>query len=159
MRVGGNKDYCTSLTDGWTNRGYCRGIWKCFGYLWGIFIFFRQKGKLALLLREGCKKRRVEFSTKVGGWGQQWTDSPLILYFLEKKYEFNPLKLPKIHFKTNFLFQLLVGGPSSARILDRREYWTSKLSGGAILQLSDDPYHTEFVSWDIEHFCFCFFFH
>ena len=48
------------------------------------------------------------------------------------------------------------GRPFSARILDRREYWTSKLSGGGILQLSDDPYHTEFVSWHIEHFSFFF---
>ena len=38
------------------------------------------------------------------------------------------------------------GRPFSARILDRIEYCTSKFSGGAIFQLSDDPYHREFVS-------------
>ena len=32
---------------------------------------------LISLLREGIKKKKiVEFSTKVGGWGQQWTDFP-----------------------------------------------------------------------------------
>ena len=38
------------------------------------------------------------------------------------------------------------GRPFSARLLDRIEYCTSKLSRGALLQLSDDPYHREFVS-------------
>ena len=37
------------------------------------------------LVREGCKKKEiVEFSTKVGWWGQQWTDFPLISFFVEK---------------------------------------------------------------------------
>ena len=48
-------------------------------------------------LREGIKKKRkklVEFSTKVGGWGQQWADFPLIFFFFfEKKYELKPLKI------------------------------------------------------------------
>ena len=39
------------------------------------------------------KKPLVEFSTKVGGWGQQWADFPLIFFFLEKKYELKPLKI------------------------------------------------------------------
>ena len=51
------------------------------------------------------EKKLVEFSTKVGGWGQQWTDFPLIfLFFLKKNMSLNPLKLPKNHFKTNFFF-------------------------------------------------------
>ena len=43
------------------------------------------------LFREGLKKI-VEFSIKVGGWGQQWTDFPLIFFlFFEKKYELKTL--------------------------------------------------------------------
>ena len=41
------------------------------------------------------KKKIEEYSIKVGGWGQQWTDFPLLNMSL------NPLKLPKNHFKTN----------------------------------------------------------
>ena len=40
------------------------------------------------LLREGIKKKeeeKMEFWTKVDGWGQQWTDFPLIFFFFEKK--------------------------------------------------------------------------
>ena len=37
-------------------------------------------------LREGRKKiKMVEFSTKVGGWGQQWTDFPLFLFVFWNK--------------------------------------------------------------------------
>ena len=36
-------------------------------------------------LRERVKKKKkVEFSTKVGGWGQQWTHFPLLFFFLKK---------------------------------------------------------------------------
>ena len=35
---------------------------------------------------------------------------------------------------------------------------TSNVSGRAIWQLSDDPYHTEFVSWHVDHFLFFLFF-
>ena len=44
--------------------------------------------KEKLALREGNKKKEkklVEFFTKVGGWGQQWTDFPLIFFFFLKK--------------------------------------------------------------------------
>ena len=40
------------------------------------------------LIREGIKKN----STKVGGWGHQWTDFPFF-FVLEKKYELKPLKI------------------------------------------------------------------
>ena len=80
----------------------------------------------------------MEFSTKVGGWGQQWTDFPLIFFFFEKKMSLNPLKLAKIILKqTFFLLQFLVGGPSSAMIVVIWEAQTSNLSGRAIWQLSD----------------------
>ena len=39
-----------------------------------------------IALREGCKKKIVEFSTMVGGWGQQWTDFQLFFFSFEKKY-------------------------------------------------------------------------
>ena len=68
----------------------------------------------------------MEFSTKVGGWGQQWTDFPLIFFFLKKNMSLNPLKFPKNHFKTNFFFlQFLVGGPTSAMIVVIWEAQTS----------------------------------
>ena len=37
------------------------------------------------------QKKIVEFSSKVGGWGQQWTDFPLFFFFFWKKYEFKTL--------------------------------------------------------------------
>ena len=50
---------------------------------------------LISLLREGIKKKKiVEFSTKVGGWGQQWTVFLLFSFFLEKKYEIKHWMLP-----------------------------------------------------------------
>ena len=65
------------------------------------------------ILREGFKNKKkiVEFSTKVGGWGQQWTDFPLFFFFfLKKNMSLNPLKFPKNHFKTNFFFSSIFGG-------------------------------------------------
>ena len=49
-----------------------------------LFFFYRKLPQLTLSnmgCREGCKKKLVEFSTKVGGWGRQWTDFPLIHIF------------------------------------------------------------------------------
>ena len=37
------------------------------------------------LLGKASKKKLVEFSTKGGGWGQQWTDFQLIFFFFLKK--------------------------------------------------------------------------
>ena len=42
-------------------------------------VFFLQLGKAS----KKKEKKIVEFSTKVGGWGQQWTDFPF--FFFEKK--------------------------------------------------------------------------
>ena len=42
---------------------------------------------LHLQVREGLKKKKkklTEFSVKVGGWGQQRTNFPLIFFFLKK---------------------------------------------------------------------------
>ena len=62
--------------------------------------------------RDGIKKEKklVEFFTKVGWLGQQWTDFPLIFFFLKKNKSLNPLKLLKNHFKTNFFFSSIFGG-------------------------------------------------
>ena len=54
----------------------------------------------------------------------------------------------------NSLFHFLVWGPSSAVIVVRWEVPTSNLSGRTIWQLSDDPYHTGFVSWHKDPYCF-----
>ena len=90
----------------------------------GVSKKFAWKGKGRHQKKE---KKIVEFSTKVGGWGQQWTDFPLtFFFFLKKNMSLNPLKLPKNHFKTNFFFlQFLVGGPSSAIIVVILEAQTS----------------------------------
>ena len=98
-------------------------------------------------LGKGSKKI-VEFSLKMGGWGQQWTDFPLFIYFFfEKNMSLNPLKLPKNHFKTNFFFQFLVGGPSSAMIVVIWEAQTLNLSGRAIKALWRSHFAT--VRWFI----------
>ena len=75
-----------------------------------------QKHSLKNDLGRGSKKR-VEFSIKAVGWGQQWTDIPcfLFVFFWRKKnVSLNSLKFPKNHCKTNIF---LVGGPSSAMIV------------------------------------------
>ena len=67
--------------------------------------------------------------------------------------------LPHIQFKTHLFFSIFGwGGPFSAWILVRRVAQTSNLSGEAIWQVSEDPYHTEFVSWRVDHFSFFYFF-
>ena len=55
------------------------------------------------MVREGFKKKIVEFSTKVGGWGQQWTDFPLI-FFLNKGL------CLRIILRHTYFFQFLGGG-------------------------------------------------
>ena len=53
----------------------------------------------------------MEFSVKVGGWGQQRTNFPLIFFFFfEKNISLKHLKLPKNHFKTNLFFSIFGGG-------------------------------------------------
>ena len=67
--------------------------------------------------------------------------------FLNKS--FNTLKLPRNQLKKNnsfFIFLGWGGYPSSGRIVDDGENGTSKLSAGAILGLSFETFHTEFVS-------------
>ena len=61
--------------------------------------------------------------------------------------------LPKDHFKTHLFFSIFGwGDPSQLR------YWSEgcvkplKLSREAILQVSEDPYQTELVSWCVDHF-------
>ena len=52
----------------------------------------------------------MEFSTKVGGWGQQWTDFPLLFFFFEKNMSLKHWIMPKDHFETHLFFQFLGGG-------------------------------------------------
>ena len=67
--------------------------------------------------------------------------------------------LPNNQFKTHLFFSIFGwGGPFSAWISVRRVAQTSNLSGEAIWQVSEDPYHTEFVSWRVDHFSFFYFF-
>ena len=97
----------------------------------------------------------MEFSTK-GGGGSATGD------FLLRKKKNMVLKhwiLPNNHFETHLFFSIFGwGGPFSAWILVGRVAQTSKLSGEAIWQVSEDPYHTEFVLWRIDHFSLFYFF-
>ena len=73
-------------------------------------------------------------------------------HFWRKKRDSKHLKLPRSPFKTNLFFSNFGGGgASSARISVAWETQPSKLPGRAIWHFSDDPYHTEFVSWYVEH--------
>ena len=71
-----------------------------------------------MAVREGVKKKIVEFSTKMGGWGQQWTDFPLFFIY------FFFLNMGIL--RHTYFFQFLVGGPFSAWILVRRVCQTFK---------------------------------
>ena len=67
------------------------------------------------------------------------------LFFLfEKNMSLTPLKLPKHHFKTNFFFNYL--GEGTLLSYDCSHMGGLNFKPVAILQLSDDPYHKEFVS-------------
>ena len=59
----------------WKDISYCKYGRKYCSFLKEIWQ--QAKGRV--------KKKLVEFSIKAGGWGQQWTDFPLIFFF-EKKY-------------------------------------------------------------------------
>ena len=62
------------------------------------------------------KKKLVEFSTKVGGWGQQWTDFLLFFFFLKKNLSLKHWIVSKDHFKTHFFFfNFWVGDPSQLK--------------------------------------------
>ena len=80
---------------------YIVGVLVFIGRVFGLFLIYScnisfRELKICLTLpfiREGCKKKFkiVEFTTKVGGWGQQWTDFPLIFFFFFFKYELKTL--------------------------------------------------------------------
>ena len=101
------------------------------------------------MIREGLKKI-VEFSTKGGGVSDRQFSTK------KKKQKNMGLKhwiLPNNQFKTHLFFSIFGwGGPFSAWISVRRVAQTSNLSGEAIWQVSEDPYHTEFVSWHVDNF-------
>ena len=68
--------------------------------------------------------------------------------------------LPLDQFKTH-LFLLIFGWGDPSQLGSWSEGCVKplKLSREAIWQLSEGPYHTELVSWRVDHFlfCFCFF--
>ena len=84
-------------------------------------------------------------SNEVGGLGQCQMDFLLFLFIKH-------LKLSKNHLKTDYFFQTLVGGPVNLLSSDYGGAQTLKLSGKANWQMSDDLYHTEFVSWYVDYF-------
>ena len=60
----------------------------------GCLNFMKTLPNMIICLGKASKKKEkklVEFSTKVGGWGQQWTDFPLFFFIF-----FNELKPLKI---------------------------------------------------------------
>ena len=67
--------------------------------------------------------------------------------------------LPKDHFKTHLFFSFFGwGDPSQLRSWSEGCVKPLKLSREATRQVSEDPYHTEFVSCCIDYFCFFYFF-
>ena len=67
--------------------------------------------------------------------------------------------LPKDHFKTHLFFSIFGwGDPSQLGSWSYGCVKPLKLSREAIWQVSEDPYHTEFVSWQVDHFSFFFIF-
>ena len=63
--------------------------------------------------------------------------------------------LPEDHFKTHLFFSIFgLGDPSQLGSWSYGCVKPSKLSREAIWQVSEDPYHTEFVSWRVDHFSF-----
>ena len=66
--------------------------------------------------------------------------------------------LCKDHFKTHLFFSIFGwGDPSQLGFWSKKCVKPLKLSREAIWQVSDDPYHTEFVSGRVDHFYFFFF--
>ena len=110
-----------------------------------------------------CFVNRERLKIKnIGGWGQDLTDFLLFLrFFYERNMSLlKHLILPLNDFKINLFYQYFLwggGSPLKQRSrLDGRLEFPSSLDGRALCQLSDDPYHTEFVSWHVEHFSFPF---
>ena len=65
--------------------------------------------------------------------------------------------VPKDHFKTHLFFSIFGwGDPSQLGSWSEGCVKPLKLSREAIWQVSEDPYHTEFVSWQVDHFSFFF---
>ena len=61
-------------------------------------------------LGKGSNKKLVEFFSKVGGWGLQWTDFPLIIFFFWKKnMSLKHWMLSQDYLRHTF-FQFLGGG-------------------------------------------------
>ena len=90
----------------------------------------------------------MENSNKVGGWGRHRPNFPI--FFFEKKHKH--LILSKKHFKTNLFFSIFGwGDPSQLGSWSEGCAKSLKLSREAIGQVSEDPYHTEFVSWRVDH--------
>ena len=78
----------------------------------------------------------------------------------KKKYMgLNHWILPKAHFKAHLFFSIFGwGDPSQPGSWSEGRVKPLRLSREAIWQVSEDPYHTEFVSWQVDHFSFFYFF-
>ena len=100
-------------------------------HFWSETLYFIELWTLqrpeAIYLGKGRmqKKKIVEFSSKVGGWGQQWTDFPLF-FFWKKIWAYNTGCWLRIILRHIWYFQFLGGGPFSAWILVRRVCQTFK---------------------------------
>ena len=113
--------------------------------------------------REGLKKNIVEFPTKGGvGWGggvSAWFSTKKNK--TEKKLVLKHWILPIDHFKTHLFFSIFGWGdpsqlgswcvkPLKLSIATHITFMLQSLLVIAIWQVSEDPYHTEFVSWGID---------
>ena len=112
-------------------------------------------GWIGFYTRKGRVQKKKNSGKFHKGRGAATADFPL----KKKNMGLKHWILPNNHFKTHLFFSIFGwGGPFSAWILVGRVAQTSKLSGEAIWQVSEDPYHTEFVSWRVDHFSFFYFF-
>ena len=104
-----------------------------------------------LQLKEGFKNKIVECYTKVWGGGSAPDFS------LRKKNKIKNI-LPIDHFETLIFLNFWVGNPSQLGSWSKGCVTHIKICREAIWQVSEDPYHTQFVSLRGDNFLFFWFF-